>query len=426
MEWAERFRPANHRFMREITLQEVLAARDARAASQRRLLEAYGKPLLSVTMNIAGPVKRSGLIDFAFRDVLHRLRDVLGAALLRQELTDAPAGLEAILVCAIPAKELKRLALVQETCHPAARLYDLDVIDSDGQKLSRPQPRICLVCGGPVGPCSRSRAHGLPAVQDATQKLLRTLAADRLSEYAVEALLKEVELTPKPGLVDRRNSGAHTDMDLPLFHRSARVLQPYFRRAAELGLEGADCMPALQRAGREAETAMFTATGGVNTHKGAIYALGLVLAAQASALVRGGDAFKTASALAAAGIPPEASSHGQRSCTRYGVSGARGEALAGFPHARKAAKILAEQGPLAALLTLLAEVGDTNLLHRGGCEGLRFVQESAADILAGPAEAYASRLEALDDACIQRDLSPGGSADLLALALLLDRIGAES
>ena len=388
--------------MREITLQEVLAARDARAASQRRLLAAYGSPLLGVTMNIAGPVKRSGLIDFAFRDVLRRLRAELGPALLHEELTDAPTGLEAILACALPARELKDLALAQEACHPAARLYDLDVIGTNGEKLSRPQPRTCLVCGGPAGPCARSRAHGLPAIQDATQKLLRTLAADRLSEYAAEALLEEVELTPKPGLVDRRNNGAHTDMDLPLFRRSALALRPYFRRAAELGLERADCMPALQRAGREAEAAMLSATGGVNTHKGAVYAFALALAAQASVLIRGGDLFDTAADLAEAGV--------------------RGEALAGFPHARRAAGVLAERGPLAALLTLLAEVEDTNLLHRGGEDGLRFVQEQAAEILAGPAEAYAARLEALDDACIRRGLSPGGSADLLALALLLRRL----
>jgi len=408
--------------IREVTLAEVLAARDARAASQRRLLERYREPLLGVTMNIAGPVKRSGLIDFAFRDVLSRLHTDLGPNLLHEELVDAPTGLEAILVCALPAPELKALALARESAHPAARLYDLDVIGTDARKLSRPQPRACLVCGGPAAPCARSRAHGLPAIRRAADTLLRTFAADRLSEYAVEALLEEVELTPKPGLVDRRNNGAHRDMDLPLFQRSARALQPYFRRAAELGLERPDCMPALQQAGRDAETAMFAATGGVNTHKGAVYAFGLMLAAEASKLAWGGDLYGTAAALASAGVPPEAPTHGRQAYERYGASGARGEALAGFPHARKAAAVLRERGPLAALLTLLAETDDTNLLHRGGREGLGFVQESAAEILSGPPEAYASRLEALDDACIRRDLSPGGSADLLALAMLLAKV----
>ena len=91
------------------------------------------------------------------------------------------------------------------------------------------------------------------------------------------------------------------------------------------------------------------------------------------------------------------------------------------PHARLACSVLEERAPLPALLTLLARVEDTNLLHRGGPEGLRFVREQAADILAGPEQDFLPRLEALDSACIARNLSPGGCADLLALALLLFR-----
>lgn len=411
------------RAMREITLQEVLDAREARVSRQKQLLAAYGGPLLSFTMNIAGPVKRSALVDFAFREGLAALRGQLGTALLHEELTDAPAGLEAILACALPAPALKELAVGLETARPVGRLYDLDVIGADGGKLSRETGRACLVCGGPVGPCARSRAHGLPAIRAAAAALLEAFAADRLADLAVSALLEEVELTPKPGLVDRRSTGAHRDMDLPLFQRSAQSLRPYFRQAAALGLGQAACMAPLQQAGLAAEGTMFAATGGVNTHKGAIYAFGLVLAALGSVLARGGDLFQTAAALAAEGLPPRADTHGGQARSRYGALGARGEAMAGFPAARMAWQVLAEQGDdaLLALLALLAEVEDTNLLHRGGPEGLRFVQEQARRILDGPAEARRAGLEALDGACIARNLSPGGCADLLALALLLRR-----
>ena len=167
---------------------------------------------------------------------------------------------------------------------------------------------------------------------------------------------------------------------------------------------------------------MLEATGGVNTHKGAVYAFGLVLAAAGSRLVRGGDLFEAAAALAAAGGPPRGDTHGGLARVRYGAGGARGEALAGFPHARRAWEALSRQGAYAALLTLLAEVEDTNLLHRGGAEGLAFVREQAAEILVGPEADYAARLEELDGACIARGLSPGGSADLLALALFLRRL----
>lgn len=408
--------------MGEITLQEVLCARDLRAASQRRLLAAYGLPLLGFTMNIAGPVKRSRLGDFAFWEGLEALRRQLGGRVLHQEVTDRRTGLEALLVCSLPAEELKALAMDLESGSPAGRLCDMDVIAPDGGKLSRPAPRTCLVCGGPAAPCARSRAHGLPAVQEAAQALLEDFAAQRLAELAVQALLEEVDQTPKPGLVDRNNRGAHRDMDRDLFHRSARSLLPYFRRAVTLGLERADCMGSLQKAGLAAERVMLAETGGVNTHRGAVYAFGLILAAMGSRLARGGDVFAGAAALAESGLPPAAGSHGQQARQRYGAPGARGEALAGFPHARHAWAALARPGGRdAALLTLLAEVEDTNLLHRGGPEGLALVQSRARSILAASPPAYGEGLLDLDRACIARNLSPGGSADLLALALFLGR-----
>lgn len=409
--------------MREITLQEVLAARDARVQTQQRLLAEYHRPLLCFTMNIAGPVKRSALSDLAFRAAEDTLDRRLAGRVLKKSRTDAATGLECIWSCDASAPAIKELAMELETSCPVGRLYDLDVIDVTGEKLSRPTPRTCLVCGGPATPCARSRAHGLPAIQAATHALLTDFAAAYLAKLAVAALKEEVDVTPKPGLVDQRNNGAHQDMDRFLFYRSADALFPYFQRAVELGLTSDSCMPALQIAGRQAEQEMLAVTDGVNTHKGAIYAFGLALAALGATLARGGDLFQRAAALAAAGIPPNASTHGGAAKVRYGASGARGEALAGFPHGRKAwAALRQHQGdPLPALLTLLAETEDTNLLYRGGPEGLAFVQQEAAVILAGPPEDYALRLEVLDDQCIARNLSPGGCADLLALGLLLYR-----
>lgn len=407
--------------MREITLQEVLDAREARAAAQRCLLNKYRQPLLCLTMNIAGPVKRWGTVDLAFRAAEGELDRRLGDRVLEKAVTDAATGLECIWACDLPAPELKSLAMELETARPVGRLYDLDVIGTDGDKLSRPTPRTCLVCGGPASPCARSRAHGLDAILTATNALLSDFAADYLAEAAVQALIDEVNLTPKPGLVDQRNNGAHRDMDLPMFHHSAKALSPYFRDAVALGLTLDDCMPALQRAGLQAEETMLAATGGVNTHRGSIYAFGLVLAALGGVLARGGDVFARAAALAAAGIPPSGPTHGIQVKARCGAQGARGEALAGFPHGRMAWAALHDYkgDPFPALLTLLSRVEDTNLLYRGGLAGLTFVQKEACAILAGPPSKYVPRLKDLDNACIARNLSPGGCADLLALGLLL-------
>ena len=164
---------------------------------------------------------------------------------------------------------------------------------------------------------------------------------------------------------------------------------------------------------------MFRATGGVNTHKGALFSFSVLLAALGRYLTEGGDVFAHAAALAAELTPPR-DTHGAAVARRHQVGGARAEALAGFPTARKAAELLQTHDPLTVLLWLMAHTEDTNLYHRGGAEGAAFVKEQAAAILATPPEQRVALTQALDDALIECRLSPGGSADLLALALLLN------
>ena len=402
-----------------VTLEDILRARDARAAAQRRLLHAYHLPLVSFTMNIAGPVKSSPLIELAFDAGLEALYGALGRPTAAEVIRPA-TGCEALLVYDRPAAAMKAACLALETTAPIGRLYDLDVLDTDGSKLSRSEPRTCLVCGGPVAVCSRSRAHGLEAIMGRTNAILMDFAAGYLAGLAAEALTAEVRLTPKPGLVDEHNNGAHSDMDLSLFLRSIDALTPWFRQITALSLCGADAA-ALQAAGREAEAAMFRATGGVNTHKGALYSFSVLLAALGRCLTEGGDAFAHAAALAAELTPPQGT-HGAAVAICHNVGGARSEALAGFPTAREAAALLQAHDPLTALLWLMAHTEDTNLYHRGGAEGAAFVKAQAAAILTAPAERRIALTQALDETLIDRWLSPGGSADLLALALFLGKL----
>src|SRR5580692_1582510 len=154
----------------------------------------------------------------------------------------------------------------------------------------------------------------------------------QLGSLARQALIAEAELTPKPGLVDRRGSGAHTDLSLDLMRRSARVLEPFFAdmaSAAEGRVPDRGLRTELAAIGRDAERAMYKATEGANSHKGAIWILGLLVAAAA----RRDDlnAREIASAAGAiARLPDRAGlnivTHGDIVGNRYGVAGARGEA----------------------------------------------------------------------------------------------------
>lgn len=267
--------------------------------------------------------------------------------------------------------------------------------------------------------------------------------ARALATEAVQALLDEASLTPKPGLVDARGSGAHQDLDLGLMQRSACALAPGFARMAQVAALQPQATPALRAQlgaiGRDSEAAMFAVSAGVNTHRGAIWALGLLVAAAAQ---RPGDwqaqAIATrAAALARLADPalPAGSRKGAEACRRYRVGGARGEAELGFPHVLQVAlpqlwrsrqRGDSERAArLDALLAVMARLDDTCVLSRGGRAGLAQVQHGARAVLAsGGVASLAGRraLHQLDRELLQRRLSPGGAADLLAAALLLDRL----
>ena len=220
------------------------------------------------------------------------------------------------------------------------------------------------------------------------QRKLNTDRAEAVASWlagkAVNALLDEARLTPKPGLVDRRGNGAHTDMDLALMEKSALSLQSTFYRMALAGwMRKPDA--ALRRQigaiGRQGEKEMMQATGGVNTHRGAIWSLGLMTTASA---MHQGDAsvqllVSTAAALACIEDTacPTVFSKGQYACHRYHVPGARGEAQMGFPHVMKALPYFRDlQGKLAAgmtarqvvhinaLMAVMADLPDTCVLFR--------------------------------------------------------------
>ena len=397
----------------------MLLARDRRASRQAALLARYGCPVISFTMNIAGPVKDSPLIRYAFRSGLRQL-EALPRAQLCREVIFEPTGPEALLVYETQdAQLLKAFCIRLESEGEAGRLFDLDVLDANGEKLSRETGRTCLVCGGPVSVCSRSRAHGLEAITARTRAILEAFAAETLGEMAENALLAEVHFTPKPGLVDEANNGAHRDMDVPLFERSAHALRPCFEEFVRLGIQGAS-PAALQQAGVRAEQAMFAATGGVNTHKGAIYSGALLLHA-AGRLLSGeeeGDLYELAAQTAAA-IPAPTGTHG--AAVRAQCGGIRTEAVSGYPTAQAVLRQLRQSGPLDALLLSMSRLDDSTLWHRGGAEGAQLVRSRAADLLAAPASEREARTRRLDAELIERNLSPGGSADLLAMAFFLEK-----
>ncbi|MGU3488827.1 triphosphoribosyl-dephospho-CoA synthase CitG [Enterobacter bugandensis] len=249
---------------------------------------------------------------------------------------------------------------------------------------------------------------------------------------AEAALWQELELTPKPGLVDKLNTGSHRDMDHALFVRSIAAITPWFARFAELGEAHAD-KPAAQQLriirpmGMACEQAMYAATNGVNTHKGGIFALGLLCFAagrvkniSASSLCC--EVSNICSGLVSRELAARSgqATAGERQFQQYGLTGARGEAESGFATVRKALGQWNGQSLHDLLLRLMAVNQDSNLVSRGGIQGLRYVQGYARELLANGWDREA--LLKMDKALIERNLSPGGSADLLSVGWVLSAI----
>ncbi|SMG59644.1 triphosphoribosyl-dephospho-CoA synthase [Paraburkholderia susongensis] len=295
----------------------------------------------------------------------------------------------------------------------------------------------------------------------------------QLARCAITALVDEARLTPKPALVDQRGSGAHRDLDLAIMLRSAHALEPTFaalaRVARHRGEPSALLRSELAQIGRAGEQDMMRATGGSNAHRGAIWIVGLLVAGAALDMCSGAsapgpmitpmiappiapnstplpgnarhpDAVRICTLAAQIACFPDrfaapTDSHGERARRRYRVGGARREAQDGFPHvvdvglpALQAARSRGAGENAArvdALLTIMASLDDTCLLHRAGLAGLHAGQRGAQRVLdTGGSSTPAGRnaLDALERELLSLNASPGGAADLLAATLFLDML----
>lgn len=306
---------------------------------------------------------------------------------------------------------------------------------------------------------------------------------ERIGWHVRNALLGEVYATPKPGLVDRRDTGAHRDMDYETFLRSTEAITPYLVEMFAAGWKGhaegeqPDAVfQTIRRIGQEAETAMYQATAGVNTHKGMIFTMGIVLAATGMLYAqpeRSTDAIlhetqqMTARSLAEdfqQMLTHAPRTHGEQLFHDTGERGIRGQAMEGFPILRDTAlpwlrrflhiqedtvlqaafsrqatlrqDLLQDEGHMhrehfenavhvSTLIAIMSVLNDTNVLIRSSYPDLCWLQSESSSILSKGAmftEEGVHAIEALNARCIEKNISPGGAADILAVAILLERL----
>ncbi|PKL14234.1 MAG: citrate lyase holo-[acyl-carrier protein] synthase [Spirochaetae bacterium HGW-Spirochaetae-8] len=487
--------------------QQLLADRETRASRIHGIIARTGLPLVELTLNIPGPEKLNPRLYLLHRYLETRVRQLLHlhAILVVAEDRGYPKVGPCTLLSLRPSspsewfapaafcQEVKRLMVTLEVDEPLGRLFDIDVFTPDGIKLQRTSGlRQCLLCDAPAVVCARSGTHAIEelttrieglmlnsaGLQRFMQLPIATVGGDsqqepvlfqRVAITAQRALMAEVSLTPKPGLVDQDNCGAHKDMDFFTFSATTCALGDMCVSMVKAGYDAdgtcrADLprlLSQLRHIGLEGEKAMLTASQGVNTQKGLIFSIGLLLGALGLHLrdrgispdilpsdplcavgdlhairdyVRGMCQGMVARELTGKQVEPK--TYGERLHALAGVRGARGEAEAGFPTAFHAYELLSafinrhgtpyhqdfKKSALQTLMMVMVELEDTNILGRHGWTTLLTMRNLVQQYLKGGGvgnDPQLAGLRELDAEFINRNLSPGGAADTLATAIFL-------
>ena len=282
--------------------------------------------------------------------------------------------------------------------------------------------------GKPISATSLRRALDKGNLQEAMEYIPESTIPYLVADLAERALRMELDTTPKPGLVDKLDNGAHKDMDYALMSKSISALRPYLTRLAVESIK--DINPArIKEIGIEAEIAMLKATGGVNTHKGALFCIGLSVAAASNLASRTESvqaySFKELVSRVASEIPLAQGTHGAEAKRSFKVGGALENARASYP------ELFTDWLPYyrdlegdpcrchKTLLHIMTTLDDTNILHRRGAEGLACAKSEAARLLEDFSE---SGLSSLNKDFIRENISPGGSADMLSLTIFINSI----
>jgi len=433
-----------------------LKARDQRAflkaqIAQKRL------PSLSLSLNVPGFPKSNSTVNVFFQSCLQDLKHHFIAHRIdidendTVEICDA-AGDFYLVPFSIDhsnLSEIKQICEDFEENHLLGRFIDVDLNDQLGNTVSSGKSKLCFFCGErPAIECRREKSHGFEELRtfmfsemaEFMRKEREEKIAKKLSSLAQQAILAEISLTPKPGLVDQFSSGSHSDMNFQTFVDSTSAISPWFE---ELVCEGfafqnedlTQALPRLRNIGLQMEAAMFEATGNINTQKGIIFLMGLSLFA-CGQLFRHNEQFqvpvfrKIIQDICAGLVEKElinvagsGLSHGEKIFRKYGFSGARGEAESGLatvfnfglPELNKAIQ-LNDELLIKCLLSIAANNNDTNILFRSNPDVLSKFK-SLCQITLG--DFNAKNYTAIIDFCQQENISPGGSADLLAVTIFV-------
>ncbi|PCH54351.1 MAG: hypothetical protein COC22_00360 [Flavobacteriaceae bacterium] len=444
-------------------LYAILDAREKRASLRSQFVK-DNLCTLSLSLNIAGYPKSNLLISSFFTEILSELKPFLLAnrieVLNNKEITLTDEAGDFYIVPFLGAlhnaKKLKELCEYFESTHLLGRLIDLDIFNEQGLPISSNKKKPCYFCGEYAAiSCMRNKRHTYDEIREKLSNEIakylaikhKELTVNTLTSYASKAILYEISLSPKPGLVSFHDSGSHLDMNFFTFLNSSASLSPFFREFCLLGYNYSgkqeEALAQIRLIGLRAEKVMFKATHNINTHKGIIFLFGVSLFSIAK-LMSEKEGYndtqfraiimkvcKNMVANELVNTTNKAITNGEKVYAKYGTigAGARGEVEKGFPsvfyksqayfqqhlnsfsfHNQHEIQQILQTG----LLHIMTVNNDSNILHRSNLKTLIQIQTLAKKAVNNNV-AYTQ----LSEYCLAKKISPGGSADLLSVALLL-------
>jgi len=418
-------------------MSDVLQARTMRS----KMIDEWNKrfkhaSILVLKLNVVGANKNIHKMQFILRFFNHQLCTQLGDAVEHSEYITSLDGDYFIYAIHQQSHELKQLAIELEESCSIGRLIDIDVYSEEAVSrtdLSK-QMRKCLICDDVAHHCGRSKRHTKTALFEKMDEIIQSFLIDYLSEIAIHAMEQELQLYPKFGLVSLVDAGCHKDMNDETFRNSIKAIKPFVREYIQAGITKEEPF-VLQEIGKRAEMAMFEATNQINTHKGLIFLLGIFLDALVNTLLlnQGKDFLQSEIKQKAKAIvgdyhqhvnKKEHRTHGDELYLKYGLKGVRGEALKGLPliflvppfKQREDKTHLHEY-----LISLMAELDDTTIVHKCNYQTLIEVQKDMKSIVkSGGYTLHKETVNRLSDEYKARNISPGGSADLLVIKLIYE------
>lgn len=451
----------------KLELTEILKARDERYSMRMNISE---KSLVSISLslNIPGFPKSDDQITSFFVSLVKQLEIYMlshrQCLLMKDSVlccdADGDFFISPVVLSNISVGEFKLLCEEFEINHPLSRLIDVDVVDDEGNPVSSGKAKTCLLCKHKSAiECMREKNHSYQEIREFisnkielyTKGEYKKYLIHKISSSATKALLHEVALSPKPGLVDRNDSGSHSDMDFSSFLNSTAVISVYFPEIIKYACNFSDdniltALAKLRIFGLEMERDMFTETQGVNTHKGAVFLL--VFSVFISSYLKYRNKYSHENFISLLkqfnkGVVDrelvnmrnkEEHTHGEKCYAKFGnkALGIRGEVENGLPiifnfslkvlHSNfKKLSIITDKKMnevlTKTLLVIMSENDDTNILFRKGELILsEFKQKAKKCINAQPNDISYKELA---DFCTKERISPGGAADLLALTLFI-------